>query len=411
MRIKPLSIACAALVLCACATTPDAPSAPGAPRPVAVNFIGCSGSVRDPNLPDGGNPTVALIVVGLELGFDLAAYSTCAVERLIHPGSMGSVAGGIYRSGQGTFSLALPAPPPEAHKPGIDIRQPTLLPTESVLIRTTDDGAPATSGAVAFGADVSHETMLEQSATLEQAGLEELQRQAGPATTTPVSHEPTTLDGRPALFAVYSVRPAGTGAQPQPRYLFMYFTRYQHDSAAFVVFWSGECPVCAQGHEADIRKLDPNIGRGVDSFHLDEAALATWDAAVPQPAVDAAAPALPSMAVPDGKAVVYFYREHHFAGGGLDFRITEGETDFGTLTNGTYLHAVVDPGAHDFLMTSEGYLSECPVQIKTGEIRYLEIYVAQSGEPPALDCRENPELLTRTKMEDVKEAAKADAED
>lgn len=406
VNTKLLLVMCGVLALCACATAPSTPAG------VPVNFAGCSSSVRDPDTPGGGDPAVMLVGLGLETGYDIAAYSTCAVARLVHPGSAGTVTGGIYHSGRGTFSLALPAVPSGVQKPSIDIIQPTVIPSESALIRPMDDGEAMKSGPVAYGASIRQETALQQSSTLEQAGLEELQHQAGPTTATPVRHEPLTLDGRPALFAIYSVKLTRAAPAPQPHYLFMYFTRYQHDAAVLAVFWSGDCAVCAEGHETDIRALDPDIGRVVDSFHLDETALLAWDAANPKPAEKPAPPALPSMPVPAGKAVIYFYRESGWAGRSLDFHIWENENEIGNLTHGTYLHVAVDPDKHSFMMTTKhDDYSPCPIEIKSGEIRYFEVYVSRPavyGQALELTCRESPELDTRVKMADLKDVTDDD---
>lgn len=402
MKARLSLVLCGTFALCACATAPRTPAG------VPVDFIGCSSAVRDPgNL--GGDPTVALLVLGVETGYDIAAYGTCAVERLVHPGSTGALSGGVYRSGRGTFSVALLTPPPSMQKPSIGILQPTVLPSESVLIRPLDDGKPVMmSGLVEIGAAISHETELQQSSTLEQAGLEEMQHQTGLTTEALLHQEPVILDGRSALFAIYSVRPSRSDSPSQLHYLFTYFTRYQHDSAALAVFWSGDCAVCTEGHETDIRKLDSDIGRVVDSFHLDEAALQAWDSGDAKPADQPAPPALPRIPVPAGQALVYFYREYHLIKDrGLDYSITEDDKEFGTLTNGTYLHVLEAPGSHSFGMTASGYKSECQVQLKSGDVRYLEVYVSQPaiGDAPlALSCRESSELQTRVKMADVKES-------
>lgn len=405
MRTKLLMVMCGALALCACAIAPSTPAG------VPVNFVGCSSIVRSLVVPDSGNADAALIVLTLETGFDIAAYGTCTVERLAHPSAMGTVTDGVYHSGQGTFSVALPTPPAGALRPSIDVIQPSVLPSESVLLQTMDDGEAIKSGVVVFGVAMSQETALEQSATVEQAGLEAFHRSnttpdgLGTDVATLVRHEPVMLDGRPALFAVYS-KPSADKLQVSHTYLFAYFTRYEGNSAVLAVLWSGACPVCAEGHEADIRKLEPDIGRLVDSFHLDETALLAWDSANPMPA-EKPAPPLPSMAIPSGKAVIYFYREAGLDGRFLDFHIWEKESEIGNLTHGTYLHVAVDPDKHSFMMTTKhDDYSPCPIEVKSGEIRYFEISVSRSavyGQTLQLSCREPPELETRAKMVDLKD--------
>lgn len=400
------------LAVSACTTTPSAPSVSGAPQ-VPVNFMGCSSTLPPAWFPDSGNATAVLILLGLEASFEIAAYGTCTVERLAHPSATGTVTDGVFRSGHGTFSVALPFPPPGIPKPSIAVIQPTVLPSESVLFRSMDDGDTVKSGAMVFGAAMSRETQLEQSATVEQAGIAKLDREntavrAGAVAPTLIRHELVTLDGRPALFASYESKLYLDGKHATPAYLFVYFTRYQNDSAVLTVLWSGDCLPCASGHEAGIRALDPNIGRFVDSFHMDEKALLAWDAANPLPADKPAPPALPSIPVPDGKALVYFYRESHFAGGGLTFHLSEAGNELGTLPNGTYLHTLVDPGTHAFVLTTWGTDDDpCPLQVMSGETRYVEVFVihgATGGQSILLGCRESPELETRTKMAGLKES-------
>lgn len=90
----------------------------------------------------------------------------------------------------------------------------------------------------------------------------------------------------------------------------------------------------------------------------------TTPAAVDAPAaveampVAAAAPAgeaLPNgiAAPPEGKGQIVFFRESKFVGGAISYKVREGETELGKLSNGSYFVYVAEPGAHAYTVHSE----------------------------------------------------------
>ncbi len=51
--------------------------------------------------------------------------------------------------------------------------------------------------------------------------------------------------------------------------------------------------------------------------------------------------------VPPGMALVYFYRESSFLGGGLNMKMHDGDKIIGTLENGSYFVVPMTPGLHN----------------------------------------------------------------
>ncbi len=404
-----------ALLASGCATAPIQPT------PVPVHFVGCSGHLLPP-LVAGGDPRVALAMLGFSVGYDVAAYGTCEADTLLSGPKASISSDGVYHSSYGTFSVSLPSAPAGERDPGIDIAQPTLLSTDNAVFRLTDGGAGLKSGAIAFGVGTSEETPTELSEPLDVAGAGAMHSSSittdvfGQDASTLLHHEMVTLDGRPASFAVYASQLHMSEPGSAPLYLFTYFTRYQARAAAIVIFWQGDCPVCKDGREADLRRLDPAIGRFVDSFHLNEAAITAATAAQGPPGSGQATPAAPTIDVPPGKALIYFYRESHFGGGGLHFHVEEAGDEIGTLPNGTYFHAIVDPGKHTFALTG-WHLADgtCDIQIKSGDIRYVQVFDAPNPRwtPLAmvtltpqvmLACRDIADLDARLKMAALEDA-------
>lgn len=223
-------------------------------------------------------------------------------------------------------------------------------------------------------------------------------------------HEVVTVNGRLTSFAVYSspLRPANE-SQHKPLYLLTYFTREAAISATLVVFWRGTCAACADGSEADVRKLDPSIGRFVDSFHLNEKMIASLKAADGgQPTQTKQTPALPNLDIPAGKALIYFYMKSRLLGG-MNFHIAEDGNELGTVTYGTYLHENINPGAHSFTLSAWGSDDDpCPVQTNKGETIYLEVYVSQPADWPfhklVISCRKVVDLDARAELATLRSA-------
>ncbi len=92
-------------------------------------------------------------------------------------------------------------------------------------------------------------------------------------------------------------------------------------------------------------------------------------AAVAAPAAAASLPAGIS-APPEGKGQIVFFRESRFVGGGVGFKVREGEIELGKLSNGTYFVHVADPGAHSYTVHSEAK-DVLNMEIEAGETYYV----------------------------------------
>lgn len=77
--------------------------------------------------------------------------------------------------------------------------------------------------------------------------------------------------------------------------------------------------------------------------------------AVPVAAAVPAGEALPNgiAAPPEGKGQIVFFRESKFVGGAISYKVREGETELGKLSNGSYFVYVAEPGAHAYTVHSE----------------------------------------------------------
>ncbi len=98
---------------------------------------------------------------------------------------------------------------------------------------------------------------------------------------------------------------------------------------------------------------------------------ATPAAAAPAPEA-AAAEALPSgiAAPPEGMGQVVFFRESKFVGAAIGYKVREGETELGKLSNGSYFVHVTTPGPHAYVVHSEAK-DVLNLEVEAGETYYL----------------------------------------
>jgi len=109
-------------------------------------------------------------------------------------------------------------------------------------------------------------------------------------------------------------------------------------------------------------------------------------AAAPQPAAQAnpapaAAPAAEPVVTaiangliappPPGKGQIVFFREKKFAGAALRFKVREGETELGKLSNGVYFVVPVDPGSHTYSVHTEAQ-NNFTLDVKPGETYFVK---------------------------------------
>ncbi|HYR22135.1 MAG TPA: DUF2846 domain-containing protein [Chthoniobacterales bacterium] len=82
-----------------------------------------------------------------------------------------------------------------------------------------------------------------------------------------------------------------------------------------------------------------------------------------------AAPAQPDRPEP-GKGLVIVYRERHFTGGGVSYKVLDNGTRIGGLPNGAYFVYQAKPGVHTFTAATEA-TDEKPLTVEAGKTYYI----------------------------------------
>jgi hypothetical protein len=128
------------------------------------------------------------------------------------------------------------------------------------------------------------------------------------------------------------------------------------------------CPAYAH---AQTETAEPAAAEAAAAEAAEPAAEATE--AVAEEAGDAStAPAASGSigAPPAGKGQIVFFREKKFVGGGVSYKVREGENELGKLSNGTYFVSVVEPGAHEYTVHSEAK-DILNLEVEAGETYYV----------------------------------------
>lgn len=106
-----------------------------------------------------------------------------------------------------------------------------------------------------------------------------------------------------------------------------------------------------------------------------------------------AAPASPDRPEP-GKALVIFYRERHYIGGGVSYKVLDNGMRIGGLANGTYFVYQAKPGAHKFTASTEA-TGEHVLTVEAGKTYYIrgEIRVGVLVGEPELIIADSKEAV------------------
>lgn len=72
----------------------------------------------------------------------------------------------------------------------------------------------------------------------------------------------------------------------------------------------------------------------------------------------------------EGMGQIVFFREKKFTGSMISFKVREGKTELGKLSNGTYFVLPVDPGAHQYVVHSEAK-DVLNLEVEAGETYYV----------------------------------------
>jgi hypothetical protein len=176
------------------------------------------------------------------------------------PAPKGEVEDGVYRPQDGSFSVAAPA--------GLDIREQLSKERDYVFFAPRLFKGPVYGVAVDVQLDSEYAALsLKEYAGFSLRDAQFEKRRVVDAPLTKLHEEDVTLGDKPGLFEVYSQSP-GAG-KPQAFYL-MYFIKTRERAAILSVTWPQDCPKCASGPEADIRAMDPELEKFVNSFRLAE---------------------------------------------------------------------------------------------------------------------------------------------
>lgn len=80
----------------------------------------------------------------------------------------------------------------------------------------------------------------------------------------------------------------------------------------------------------------------------------------------------PTLGTPaDGTAQIVFFRPWKFAGGGVNFKVREGDTELGKLSAGKYFIVDVAPGTHSYAVHSETK-DVLELEVEAGETYYVK---------------------------------------
>lgn len=76
-------------------------------------------------------------------------------------------------------------------------------------------------------------------------------------------------------------------------------------------------------------------------------------------------------APPAGKGQIVFFRPSKFAGGAVSYKVREGGTELGKLSNGKFFILAVEPGAHEYTVHSEAK-DVLNLEVEAGETYYVK---------------------------------------
>jgi len=282
-RATITTFVCVAL-LAACAGNPD-------PN-IQYDYADCTPASGGGGASGSGNPVATIIgTILIDAVVDVSWYYGCKgaqnLDHALFPPPMSSLRDGVYHSGDGLFSVAVPgrlSPTPHdsswlalLENPG---RQQDYLyflpkplgqanPAYLVVALPKLDEYTAHLTPDEFALDVGYIRDAMSRHPVSEYGHE-------PA---PIHTEDTIVDGKPAIFTSYSlvigddrIATSIFGTDHELLHLLLYAVKTPSRAAILGIAWPRDCPKCGTGPEADIRSMDPQLKKFVDSFHLADAA-------------------------------------------------------------------------------------------------------------------------------------------
>lgn len=256
------------MLLMGCGSDPTRDDGSSSPHTTQTSGAGPDGgdSTASSNASSGGgggfngfngDPRAALAILAIVVVIGVVVITWDAIS---HTSSHleGTVRHGIYRQKWGLFSVAVPDDTSAREPEEIGRQGVVFLPKKNV------DPLYGVSVQPLLSADETAMSLDEFASKLYPA----------PASNDPGAHgdplqavlnEKLTLDGKPALFREY-VQVPSLGAEPV--YYLLYFVKDGDRAALVSINWTKDCSKCATGPESDIRAMDPELKKFVESFHL-----------------------------------------------------------------------------------------------------------------------------------------------
>ena len=210
---------------------------------------------------------IVVVVVSAVAIAHLASETIDYIQQHTKPAPALSIQDHVYHSPRGLFLVAIPGEYPAQGPTGIAVRQIAYQDQEQVFFLPMNEGAPVYSISTQPLSSGSYSAMslddfASQMYTPPVYGDPALHQKP----LQPLLDEKLVLDGKPALFREYILRPDPDSKQSL--YYLLYFVRNSERSALLSISWTKYCPKCSTGPEADIRAMDPHLKQFVESFHL-----------------------------------------------------------------------------------------------------------------------------------------------
>jgi len=275
------------MLLVGCGSNPTRDDSGPSPQGTQTSAAGPDGdavsTASNPNTSHGGggsccgsfngDPRALLVIVGIIVVLGVAFLVIDSIDHIRdhwNADAAGSVKDGVYHATGGVFSVAVPDGYSAHGHTGVKGREPTDLSQEQVAFLPVVEGDPL------YGVSVQTKLPAEAAAMPLEDYATKLYPSPGATDPTlqgktppPVLEERLTLDGKPALFREYA-QAAGAWGKPPVHYL-LYFIKTGTRGALVSITWTKDCPKCGTGPETDIRAMDPQLKRFVESFHLADA--------------------------------------------------------------------------------------------------------------------------------------------
>lgn len=190
---------------------------------------------------------------------------------------------GVYYSGDGAFSVRLPATPSASQAGAYSLIEHLTRAEDYIFILPNQKGAGRSAYFVDVlrkldtkDQDLSPKDFLGDMTRVKQLmQLHPISSEDGP----PLLHEESlTLDGKPALFQAYSLLLVTDdndndatkffGSDKKTLNMLLYVVKTHDEAAILGIAWPGDCPACATGPEPEVRKANADLDAFVSSFRL-----------------------------------------------------------------------------------------------------------------------------------------------